>query len=80
LTGQSPHDGAFGVQLFDLDRDPLETTDRYDPGNPVHSEAGDLLRQYKSALIERYRRPEGPAQSIPEEEELRLLRELGYIR
>jgi len=75
-------DENFGSQVFDLRADPEETTNRYDPANPLHAEMLAKLIEYKSALGAAYPRHESgdAAQQIPAAEQMEYLRSLGYVR
>ena len=71
----------WGIQVFDLAKDPGEKTDLYEPENPRHAEMVAALRDYKARLVEAYPRSRaGDRPQLPEDEEAELLRELGYIR
>jgi arylsulfatase A-like enzyme len=71
----------WGFQVFDLAKDPGETTNLYDPENPRHAEMVAALKAYKARLVEAY--PQSGVRDRPqllEGEEAELLRALGYIQ
>ena len=72
----------WGFEAYDLDVDPGETTDLFDPDDSEHQAMAQNLRRYKSKLVESARalaaaRSDG---SPTESEEEKALRSLGYIR
>ncbi len=72
----------WGFEAYDLDVDPGETTDLFDPDDSEHQAMAQNLRRYKSKLVESARalaaaRSDG---SPTESEEAAALRSLGYIR
>ncbi|MCP3987279.1 MAG: sulfatase-like hydrolase/transferase [bacterium] len=76
--------GHWGFQAYDLEADPGETTDLFDPNDPSHQLMAENLLRYKSRLVERaraQRRPRGvgPAAHTESKDEA-ALKSLGYIR
>lgn len=71
-------DGSqWGIEVFDLASDPEERRNLYEPGNPRQEALVSDLRAYKDRMTGAY----APADaSLPEEEQLRRLRSLGYVR
>ena len=69
---------TFTSSVFDLARDPTETTDLYDAGNPDHRRVADELAAYKDALAARYA-DGSDAGIVSDERALELLRGLGYV-
>ena len=68
-------------RVFDLSRDPGETTNLYDPEDPRHVEMAAALVGYKARLVDRYLEPTTrDTGQLRQEQEAELLRELGYIR
>lgn len=72
---------SWELQVFDLARDPGETTNLYDPDDPGHVEMAEKLADYKARLVtgDSPVRRVDPTQ-LPEKEEAELLRGLGYIQ
>lgn len=73
----------FVVQVFDLATDPEERHDLFDDTNPRHAEMVEQLNRYKLRLaLEHARRSEAveASMTLSEEEQLRLLQDLGYVR
>lgn len=76
--------GEFGFQAFDLERDPGESRNVYDAADPRHQAMARRLRQYKEALVEAYRHWSAARVQAglepTDREQLRRLRELGYVQ
>jgi arylsulfatase A-like enzyme len=73
--------GQWGTRVFDLASDPGLTSDLYDPSDPEHEKKEQLLKKYRSRLIEGYERLlEDPERDLPLKEQIQRLRELGYVR
>jgi len=69
-------DDRWGAQAFDPERDPLELTDVFDPDDPEHVRAAELLQAYKARLEARFR---GGGSTDAPQDSLDRLRELGYV-
>jgi hypothetical protein len=67
----------WGVEMFDLSSDPIAERDRFDPSDPAHLERARDLESYKKLLVDNFRRD--PQQRLSDEEEIELLRSLGYV-
>ena len=61
------------AEVFDLARDPLETTNVYDIENRKHAEMVALLEAYRAELVSGFQ----PTEPVPRE--IQRLRSLGYI-
>jgi len=76
--------GAFGFQSFDLREDPGESRNIYDAADPQHQAMARRLQQYKDALVEAYRHWSAARVQAglepTDREQLRRLRELGYVQ
>ena len=66
------------MRVYDLSTDPFETTDLFDPANPVHMEMKQAVSQYLARLVggEKRNAPHG----ISRQRRLEKLRSLGYIQ
>ncbi len=71
-------DGSSRYESFDLTRDPLETTNSFDPLNPEHERMAQELVRYKARLVEGF--DPARASGLSESESLERLRALGYVR
>jgi arylsulfatase A-like enzyme len=74
-----PVRGTFRPSAFDHARDPRETLDVYDAGDPRHREAMERLRAYKQRLVDAFRARPADAGVIDPARRRQLLRSLGYI-
>jgi len=71
-------DGSrWGIEAFDLESDPQERRNLYEPGNGDQEALVAGLRAYKDRLADAWA-PLDPA--LPKDEELRRLRSLGYVK
>ena len=71
-------DGSrWGIEVFDLAADPEERRNLHDPTDPRHLELEAGLRAYRARLAGAWA-PLDPG--LPEEELLRRLRSLGYVK
>jgi len=71
----------WGLQVFDLAADPGLEHDLFDADDPRHEEATNRLSSYRARLIEGYLRVlQEPGHELPLKEQLRRLRELGYVK
>ncbi len=68
------------ISVYNLERDPGETTDVHTPDAPEQRAALRELRRYRRRLIKGYEVWEGREDSLSDEEKMRLLKSLGYIR
>ena len=66
------------MQVYDLSTDPFETTDLFDPANPVHMEMKQAVSQYLARLVRDKKRNAPPG--ISRQRRLEKLRSLGYIQ
>lgn len=71
-------DGEWQLSAFDLDSDPEERVDTFDPEDAHDREIAQALSDYYDALVASYQGEEGAKSLLPEEEE-EALRSLGYI-
>jgi len=77
---QNRGDEDFEVSLFDLASDPEERHDLFDPGDAHHLEMSERLAAYKSLLVQDWKRRSGQGEQIlPDEEQIELLKSIGYI-
>lgn len=73
-------DERFGALAYDLAKDPGETHDLFDPGNPVHVAAREELIEYKRLLELGYAEDvESGDTLVNPADETQLLRSLGYV-
>ena len=72
----------WGFEAYELDADPGEATDLFDPDDPEHQAMAQNLRRYKSKLVASARALDAASgDGSPKElEEEAVLRSLGYIR
>ena len=68
--------GNWGLQVFDLAAGTGEETDLFDPENERHVQAARRLLEYKRHLVSNFRQQQG----LSEEEEIQVLRGLGYVQ
>jgi len=70
-------DGRFGLSVFDLESDPDQRHDLFDPADAHQREMRDKLQRYKGYLVEAYAR--GGAHGVEGEAALDALRDMGYV-
>jgi len=69
------------VSLFDLARDPGLERDLFDESDPNHARVAKRLASYKAQLVEAYEHFAAlPGRDLSLRDQLRKLRELGYVR
>lgn len=73
--------GAWAVELYDLQRDPEERRNLYDPSDPAQRAMAENLLAYKAQLVAAYdgARAGERERRLPEPEETRILLDLGYL-
>jgi arylsulfatase A-like enzyme len=77
---QNRGDEVFEVSVFDLANDPEERHDLFDPGDAHHLEMSEKLAAYKSLLARDWQARTGEGEQIlPTEEQIELLKSIGYI-
>jgi arylsulfatase A-like enzyme len=69
-----------GTLFFDLSEDPLEQENRYDPENPIVQQFERLLDRKLERLSRRANRAPAGQKVQVSEEDLEILRRLGYVR
>ena len=67
----------WGVEVFDLARDPDETQSLFEPDNAEHEAFAARLRDYKRELVLGFERA---GEQLGDDESLEQLQKLGYIR
>jgi arylsulfatase A-like enzyme len=72
-------EGEFEPSVYDMATDPDESADVYDPGNVVHQKMLRQLEDYRRGIVDAYRVWSGQPGELPEEEQERMLRALGYV-
>ena len=72
-------DRGFSSFVFDLEGDPTESTNLFDPDDPEQQEMFARLEAYREQLLAGYAIAEGGGDNVPEDEQVRLLRSLGYV-
>jgi arylsulfatase A-like enzyme len=72
-------DGGWRTEIFDLEADPGETRDLFDPSDPSHAELTRKLKAYKARLVEGFHATIDRG-DVPEDEALQRLKDLGYVR
>jgi arylsulfatase A-like enzyme len=77
---QNRGDEVFEVSVFDLAADPEERHDLFDPSDTQHLEMSQNLAAYKALLARDWQtRTEGGEQILPAQEQIELLKSIGYI-
>ena len=72
-------DRGFSSFVFDLEEDPLESTNLFDPDDPEQQEMFERLEAYREQLLAGYAISERGGDNVPKDEQFRLLRSMGYI-
>ena len=75
-------DGSvWGYEVFDLESDPEERANLYDPEEPRHSEMVEELERYKRNLVSRFTRSEDEIRDgdSTNDERIEALKRLGYV-
>jgi arylsulfatase A-like enzyme len=72
-------DRGFSSFVFDLEEDPLESTNLFDPDDPEQQEMFERLETYREQLLAGYAISERGGDNVPKDEQFRLLRSMGYI-
>jgi arylsulfatase A-like enzyme len=75
-----PRDGRIVASVYDLAADPTETEDLYDPAAARQQAVLEQLSAYRVSLIEGYDVWERRPGELDEDERIRILRSLGYVR
>lgn len=70
---------GFSSFVFDLAADPGESTNLFDPEDAEQQEVFVRLEEYRGQLLRGYAISEGGGDNVSEDEQVRLLRSLGYI-
>ena len=79
---RSLEDQTFVFQAFDVSRDAAESTNLFDMEDPRHQEMSTELKRYKDHLVRSYREWSSapPPVELGEQEELKRLRSMGYVK
>ena len=79
---RSLEDQTFVFQAFDVSRDAAEATNLFDMEDPRHQEMSAELKRYKDHLVRSYREWSSapPPVELGEQEELKRLRSMGYVK
>ena len=75
----------WGIEVFDLDKDPGERVNLYDPSNRKIKEMEEKLYAYKRKLVNSYHyykhdKSNELRPTVSKEKEIEALKSLGYIR
>lgn len=76
-------DGRWRTQAYDLEADPRETNDLFDPASPLNQRMAEDLTEYKKALVASWHDWEAARNGdagISTREQIERLRSLGYIQ
>jgi len=72
-------DAGFEPAVFDLQRDPEETTNLFDSRDREQAEIFGQLETYRQRLLAGFHHEDGGADALPRDEQAELLKSLGYI-
>jgi arylsulfatase A-like enzyme len=72
-------EGEFEPAVYDMGSDPHELTNVYDPDDATQKEMLRRLEEYRVELVDAYRIWNEEPDTIPEEDQERMLRALGYV-
>jgi arylsulfatase A-like enzyme len=72
--------GSMSPSVFDLANDPGETRDLYQLDDTEQQARFAELAAYKARLVERYNQMDEGRALLPQEEELKRLKSLGYVQ
>jgi hypothetical protein len=75
-----PRDGRIVASVYDLAADPTETEDLYDPAAARQQAVLEQLSAYRVSIIKGYDVWERRPGELDEDERIRILRSLGYVR